>query len=234
MADGWTNRGVFLRGQEFGIAPGTLPASYFVALVQGKDEKNLNAGPAVDKTGGKVGIPVTAHGFGDRAQITIKGTTNYAKSYLVDTDSTTNEVVIVAWDPTIVGESFDAETFVSDGTQTMHEAPGPITDTMADLVETPAVNGYTSGGIEVLRSGTGFLAVVEDDVAHFAGIPLQSVMWTASGGDLGPARYAVLRDNNGTIPSSIVLAYFDLGAARTVSDTQSITLPDLELRSLTR
>lgn len=58
---------------------------------------------AVDKGGGKVGIPVTTHPFTDTELILINNTVNYDGTYAVDGDSTANEVVIVA--------TFNAETF---------------------------------------------------------------------------------------------------------------------------
>ena len=51
-------------------------------------------GAAVDKGGGKVGFPITAHGRPAGAQIVINGTTNYDGAYLVDATSTANEIVV--------------------------------------------------------------------------------------------------------------------------------------------
>lgn len=59
---------------------------------------------AVDKGGGKVGIPVTGKPFTDNEWIQIQGTINYNGNYQVDPDSSTDEVVIVA---TYVAETFD-------------------------------------------------------------------------------------------------------------------------------
>ncbi len=58
---------------------------------------------AVDKGGGKVGIPITGHGFPVGQKIIFSGTTNYDGTHLVDADSTTNEVVII--------DTYNAETF---------------------------------------------------------------------------------------------------------------------------
>lgn len=63
-----------------------------------------NAAVAVDKGGGKVGIPCTAHGMTSTDNIRIEGSiADYNKEYSVDGDTTTNEIVIV--------ETFAAETF---------------------------------------------------------------------------------------------------------------------------
>ncbi len=58
---------------------------------------------AVDKGVGKVGIPITGHGFSTGQIIILSGTTNYDGTHLVDTDSTTNEVVII--------DTYNAESF---------------------------------------------------------------------------------------------------------------------------
>ena len=62
---------------------------------------------AVDKGGGLVGIPITAHDFNAKDITTIAGTTNYDGTYTI-VSVTTNEIVITA--------SYVAETFA--GTET--------------------------------------------------------------------------------------------------------------------
>jgi len=72
-------------------------------------QKSIAAAAAVDKGGGKVGIPVTAHGIPVGETITIAGTTNYDAGYPVDVDTTVNEIVIVA--------AYQIENF--DGSETV-------------------------------------------------------------------------------------------------------------------
>lgn len=69
------------------------------------DDLTINNAAAVDKTGGKVGIPVTGHGLSTDGGdwITIEETTNYDGSYRTTSDTTTNEIVIEA--------TYAAETF---------------------------------------------------------------------------------------------------------------------------
>jgi len=67
--------------------------------------KNIAAGPAVNKGGGKVGIPVTAHGIAAGVTVTVAGTTSYNGEYVVDKTSTVNEIVIT--------HAYTAETFSS-------------------------------------------------------------------------------------------------------------------------
>jgi len=69
---------------------------------------------AVDKTGGKVGIPVTGHGLAIGTKIKIAGSINYNDDYILDGTTTTNEIVIT--------ETYAAETFTGVETLKMHWA----------------------------------------------------------------------------------------------------------------
>lgn len=71
--------------------------------------KSINNGEAaVNRSGGVVGIPVTAHGYQAGESVTIASTTNYNGTYTVLSSSTENEVRITA--------TYNAETFGSDDT----------------------------------------------------------------------------------------------------------------------
>lgn len=113
-------------------------------------------------------------------------------------------------------------------------APTQDTNTFSELTEIAAGNGYTTGGLAVARNTTDFDTFTEDDTGDLAYVRIKDLVWTASGGNLpasgSGARYAVLLDDNGTVGSREVLAYFDLSSDRTVSTGQTLTLVDLELR----
>ena len=113
-------------------------------------------------------------------------------------------------------------------------APTQDTDTLGDLTEIAAGNGYTSGGISLTKNSTDFDVLNEDDTNDRGDIQIKDLVWTASGGNIPAsgdgARYAVLLDDNGTVASREVLAYWDLASDRTVSDGQSLTLTNPELR----
>jgi len=64
----------------------------------------INNAAAVDKGGGKVGIPLTSQPFNPLESVTITGTVNYNGPRSVDITSSANEVVIAA---TYVAETFD-------------------------------------------------------------------------------------------------------------------------------
>lgn len=114
-------------------------------------------------------------------------------------------------------------------------APTADTNVLGDLTEVPAGNGYTSGGIQLSRNATDFDSSTENDTNDRLELQIRDVVWTASGGNLPAsgtgARYAVLTTDEGTVANRQILAFWDLGANRVVSDTQTLTLVNLELRA---
>lgn len=118
---------------------------------------------------------------------------------------------------------------------TAANTPTVDTNTMSELTEIAAGNGYTSGGFTIAQSAVGWPGLTEDDVNDKAVAEALSVTWTASGGSLPPsgtgARWAVLTDANGTLGSREVFAFFDLSTARTltVGSTMEI-VASLELK----
>lgn len=112
-------------------------------------------------------------------------------------------------------------------------APTADTNTLSQLTEITAGNGYTTGGFSLTPGGTDFDTLTEDDTTDKGILQIKDVAWTASGGNIpasgNGARYAVLTDDNGTVGSRIIIAFWDLTSDRTVSDTQTLTLIDLEL-----
>jgi hypothetical protein len=113
-------------------------------------------------------------------------------------------------------------------------APTQDTDTLSQLTEIAAGNGYTTGGYQLTRNATDFDTLTEDDAADRGLIQVKDVVWTASGGSIpasgNGARYAVLLDDNATVGSREVLAYWDLVSDRSVSVGQTLTLQNCELR----
>lgn len=112
-------------------------------------------------------------------------------------------------------------------------APTADTNTLSELTEVAAGNGYTAGGFSLSRNATDFDTLTEDDAGDKALIQVKDVAWTASGGSIpgsgSGARYAVLTDDNATLGSRQVLAFWDLVSDRVVSVTQILTLQNLEL-----
>lgn len=117
---------------------------------------------------------------------------------------------------------------------TSAQAPGPDTNVLSDLTEIAAGQGYTTGGYQLTPGSTDFDVHTEDDAEDRGLVQVKDVVWTASGGPIPAsgdgARYAVLLDDNATVADREVLAYFDLVSDRSVSDGQTLTLQNCELR----
>lgn len=110
-------------------------------------------------------------------------------------------------------------------------APTADTNRLSELTEIAAGNNYTAGGFSLTPGATDFDVHTEDDAADRGRVQIKDVFWNASGGPIpssgGGARYAVLTDDSS---NPEIIAYFDLSSDRTVSDTQTLTLQDCELR----
>jgi len=94
-------------------------------------------------------------------------------------------------------------------------APTVGTDNdLADITEIGAGNGYTAGGTDVQNDQSetgGTLTVTATDV-----------VFTASGGTIGPFRYVVLY--NDTHSTDALLAYWDYGSSITLQDGETFTV----------
>lgn len=86
----------------------------------------------------------------------------------------------------------------------------------ADLAEISAGNGYTAGGTDVqntLSESAGTATVAGTDV-----------VWTASGGTIGPFRYVALYNDTQTSPADPLVAWWDYGSAITLNDGETFTV----------
>jgi hypothetical protein len=118
---------------------------------------------------------------------------------------------------------------------TSANTPTVDTNTLSELTEVAAGNGYTSGGIAVAQSAVGWPTLTEDDTNDSAIAEALAAIWTASGTGIpfsgsGP-RWAVLTDANGTLGSREVFAFFDLVVTRTLTAGSTLQLDcSLELK----
>lgn len=112
-------------------------------------------------------------------------------------------------------------------------------NTLSEFTEIAAGNGYSSGGLSIARTvagaGLDWASATEDDTDNRAEFILENAVWTASGGPIpasgGGARWALLTDDNGTVGSRQVLAWWDLVSDRSVSDGQTLTVASAEIRA---
>ena len=113
-------------------------------------------------------------------------------------------------------------------------APVADTNTKTELTEIANGQGYTTGGIQLTKNDTDFDVLTEDDTGDAGLIQIRDLVWTAAAGPIPAsgdgARYAVLTDDNVTQGSREIYAFWDLEEARQVSDGQTLTLQNLELR----
>ncbi len=113
-------------------------------------------------------------------------------------------------------------------------APTVDTNTLSELTEIAAGNGYTAGGYALTPGATDFDSLVENDTNDRSELQIKDVVWTASGGNLpasgNGARYGVLLTDEATVGNRQVVAYWDLVSDRVVSTGQPLTLQNLELR----
>lgn len=100
----------------------------------------------------------------------------------------------------------------------VNTAPVATNSVKADLTEISAGNGYTAGGNAASltswsqSSGTGRLILADP------------ATWTASGGSIGPFRYAVLYNDTPTSPADPLIGYWDYGSSITLAAGETFTV----------
>ncbi|NNK57420.1 MAG: hypothetical protein HKP44_08935, partial [Desulfofustis sp.] len=179
---------------------------------------------AADQGSDVVRIPITGHGMTAGNSLTIIGSTNYDGNHVITNVPDVNNVDIIV--------NYTAETFA--GTEVCYEGPGPDTNIFSDVTEISSGNGYVAGGLQLIKNSTDFPGLSENDSTDLASVQIRTLIWTASGGNLpssgSGAAFLILTDDNGTQASREVWAWFDLGGERIVSDTQTLSASNGELR----
>jgi hypothetical protein len=96
-------------------------------------------------------------------------------------------------------------------------APTASNSVKADLTDITAANGYTAGGTAASITSS----------AQTSGtykLVLADVVFTASGGSIGPFRYAVLYNDTPSSPADPLIGWWDYGSAVTLADGESLTV----------
>ena len=108
---------------------------------------------------------------------------------------------------------FDAHVFKIMLTNT---TPIDTNTIKANITEISAGNGYTAGGTAsaMTTASSGATAV----------LTATDVTFTASGGSIGPFRYAVLYNDTQTAPAKPLIAWWDYGASITLATTETFTV----------
>jgi hypothetical protein len=96
-------------------------------------------------------------------------------------------------------------------------APNVSTHTVrADVTEISGGNGYTSGGSAATNVGS-----ASGGTFTLSGT---DIVFTASGGTIGPFRYAILYNDTPTSPADPLIGYWDYGSSITLADTETFTV----------
>lgn len=81
-----------------------------------------------------------------------------------------------------------------------------------------AANGYPAGGntlTGVTYTETGGVGTLD---------ATGGLVFTASGGDIGPFRYLVLYNSSSATPTNAAISFYDYGSSITLSDTETLTV----------
>ena len=95
-------------------------------------------------------------------------------------------------------------------------APVATNTILSDITQIGAGNGYTSGG------STTTITLAE--VTGTTTVSGTQVVFTASGGSIGPFRYVVLYNDTTTSPSKPLVAWWDYGSSITLADGETFTV----------
>ena len=122
------------------------------------------------------------------------------------------------------------ECFVGDLGDKIHDLDGDVikvyltnatpstsADTIkTDLAEISAEHGYAAGGDDITN--------VWSETAGVGTLAGTDVVITASGGTIGPFRYAVIYNDTQTSPADPLIAWWDYGSSITLTDGETFTI----------
>lgn len=95
-------------------------------------------------------------------------------------------------------------------------APVATNTILANITQITAANGYVSGGNATTITNT--------ETAGVSTVAGTQVVYTASGGSIGPFRYAVLYNDTQTVPVKPLVSWVDYGSAVTLAAGDTLTI----------
>lgn len=87
----------------------------------------------------------------------------------------------------------------------------------ADLAEISAGSGYSAGGVALASQDF-------EQTSGNAGLSSTDLTITASGGTIGPFRYAVLYNDTPTSPADPLIGWWDYGSSISLLDTEQLVI----------
>ncbi len=87
---------------------------------------------------------------------------------------------------------------------------------LADITQISGTNGYTTGGTATTISLS--------ETSGTTTVNGTEVVFTASGGSVGPFRYVVLYNDSATSPLDALVAWWDYGSSITLADGETFTV----------
>ena len=96
-------------------------------------------------------------------------------------------------------------------------APTAANAVKADITEIAAGNGYTAGGTAVTVTSSAQTGGTYKLMGN-------AVVFTASGGSIGPFRYAVLYNSTQAAPAGPLIGWWDYGSSITLNTGETFTV----------
>jgi hypothetical protein len=93
-------------------------------------------------------------------------------------------------------------------------APVAADEVLADLVDLSTANGYTAGGSQATQTSS-------SQTSGTYKLVCADVTFTASGGSIGPFRYAAIYNDTPTSPADPLIGWWDYGTGVTITDGNS-------------
>lgn len=101
-----------------------------------------------------------------------------------------------------------------------NSAPSASNTILADITQISATGGYTAGA----GGGYAVSGLTFTEASGTATLTHTDLVITASGGSVGPFRYAVLYNDTATSPADALIGWLDYGSALTLADTETLTI----------
>lgn len=110
-------------------------------------------------------------------------------------------------------QDFDAHTYK---VALSNSAPVATNTIFSNITEISAGNGYTAGGTAT--------TITVAEVTGTTTVSGTQVVFTASGGSIGPFRYVVLYNDTQTTPNKPLVGWWDYGSGITLADGETFTV----------